>query len=374
MSLSPKLRSLIPQSLINLFWHLPQAILANIIYGFPGRKLIVIAITGTSGKTTTAHLIYHLLKQSGFKAELISTVSAPGLHVTNPDPFILQKMLKKLVAKGCQYLVLEVTSHGLDQNRNWGIPFTYGVLTNITHEHLDYHKSFANYQKAKLKLIRLAKIAVLNRSDPSFTLAKKVSRGRVLEFGGEFDKANQAAASAVAQDLGISLKKINSALKQFPGIPGRMEVVQTKPFKIVIDFAHKPDALEKALQFLRPKTRGQLISVFGCAGLRDTQKRPMMGEISSSLADITVLTSEDPRTEDVNEIINQIKSGITSHHQVYSQPDRQQAIDLAVKLAQPGDTVALFGKAHEKSMCFGKIEYPWSEYKAVKKALKLCKH
>lgn len=369
-----RLRQLIPQKLINLFWHLPQAILSNLIYGFPGRKLTVIGVTGTSGKTSVCHLLHYILQASGLKVALISTISAPGLHVTNPEPFILQKLIKNAVKAGNQNLILEVTSHGLDQYRCWGIPFTYGVLTNITHEHLDYHKSFANYQKAKLKLIRLAKIAVLNQSDPSFALAKKISRGRVLEFSGEFNEANQATAAAVAHDLGISQSEIKAALTSFPGIPGRMEFVKTKPFNIVIDFAHKPDALAKALKFLRQKTRGQLISVFGCAGLRDRLKRPMMGAISSRLADITVLTSEDPRTENPQEIINQIKSGIKSNHQVYSQPDRQKAIDLAIKLARPGDTVALFGKAHEKSMCFGKIEYPWSEYQAVKKALKLCKH
>lgn len=374
MLLKAKIRTIIPNSWVNLFWHLPQAVLANLIYGFPGRKLTVIGVTGTSGKTSVCHLLHHILQTSGLKVALISTISAPGLHVTNPDPFVLQKMLRQLVNKGVEYLVLEVTSHGLDQNRNWGIPFTYGVLTNITHEHLDYHKSFANYQKAKLKLIRLAKIAVLNRSDPSFVLAKKISRGRVLEFNGEFEEANQAVAAAVAQDLGISQKKIKTALTSFPGIPGRMEFVKTKPFNIVIDFAHKPDALVKALESLRPKTRGRLISVFGCAGLRDRLKRPMMGEISGRLADITILTSEDPRTESPQEIIKQIKSGFKSNHQVYSQPDRQKAINLAVSLARPGDTVALFGKAHEKSMCFGKIEYPWSEYQAVRKALKLCKY
>ena len=366
------LKKLMPQKIINLFWHLPQAVLANIIYGFPGRKLTVIAITGTSGKTTTAHLIYHVLKQNWFKVELISTISAPGLHVTNPDPFVLQKMLRQLVNKGAKYLVLEVTSHGLDQNRNWGIPFTYGVLTNITHEHLDYHKSFANYQQAKLKLIRLAKIAVLNQSDPSFSLAKSLSRGRVLEFNGEFDEANQAAASVVAKDLDISLKKINSALHNFPGVPGRMETVYQQKFRVVIDFAHKPDALVKALQFLRQKTPGRLISVFGCAGLRDTQKRPMMGKISGRLADLTLITAEDPRTEEVEEICRQIAGGCQGRYEII--PDRQTAINRAIARAKPGDLVALFGKAHEKSMCFGKIEYPWSEYQAVRKALKLCKH
>lgn len=356
MSLSPKLRSLIPQSLINLFWHLPQAVLANLIYGFPGRKLTVIGITGTSGKTSVCHLLHHILQASGLKVALISTISAPGLHVTNPDPFVLQKILRQLVNKETQYLVLEVTSHGLDQNRNWGIKFKYGLITNITHEHLDYHKTFERYRQAKEKLLKMSinKVSFVQSDD--------------------FIKANINAASAIARKMGIQQRVIDKAIKTFPGIPGRMEFVKTKPFNVVIDFAHKPDALAKALQFLRPKTRGRLISVFGCAGLRDRLKRPLMGEISSCLADITVLTCEDPRTENPDEIINQIKSGIKNKHQVYSQPDRQKAIDLAIKLARPGDTVALFGKAHEKSMCFGKIEYPWSEYQAVRKALKICRH
>ena len=148
-----RLKRLIPQNIINLFWHLPRAVLANIIFGFPGRKLTVIGITGTSGKTSVSHLLYHILKTNRYKVALISTVSVPGLHVTNPNPFTLQKMIKGLVAKGYKYLVLEVTSHGLDQYRNWGIKFKYGLITNITHEHLDYHKTFANYQKAKLKLL-----------------------------------------------------------------------------------------------------------------------------------------------------------------------------------------------------------------------------
>ncbi|MCG2691541.1 hypothetical protein L6272_01795, partial [Microgenomates group bacterium] len=254
------------------------------------------------------------------------------------------------------YLVLEVTSHGLDQYRNWGIKFKYGLITNITHEHLDYHKTFANYQKTKLKLLKMAEIPVKFQDSDNFI------------------KANQNASAAIAEKIGLTRPAITQSIKTFPGIPGRMEFVKTKPFNIVIDFAHKPDALEKALTMLRSKTKGRLISVFGCAGLRDVLKRRMMGEISSRLADITVLTSEDPRTENPDEIINQIKSGIKKKSKVYCQSDRQKAIDLAIKLARSGDTVALFGKAHEKSMCFGTIEYPWSEYQAVRKALKICKH
>ncbi|MCX6817181.1 MAG: UDP-N-acetylmuramoyl-L-alanyl-D-glutamate--2,6-diaminopimelate ligase [Candidatus Beckwithbacteria bacterium] len=351
-----KLRQLIPQRLINLLWHLPQAILANLIYGFPGKKLTVIGVTGTSGKTSVSHLLYHILKQNGFKVDLLSTISVPGLHVTNPEPFILQKLLKKSLDQGCTHVVLEVTSHGLDQYRNWGIKFKYGLITNITHEHLDYHKTFANYQQAKLKLLKMAETPIKFQDSANFV------------------KANENAASAIAEKIGLSRSAIARSITTFPGVPGRMEFVQKKPFGVVIDFAHKPDALEKALIALRLTTKNRLIAVFGCAGLRDRLKRPMMGEISGRLADITVLTAEDPRTEDVNEIINQIKSGWDKakkppNRQLCLEPDRQAAINLAIKLAQPGDSVALFGKAHEKSMCFGTIETAWSEYRAVRQAL-----
>ncbi|MFH0943070.1 MAG: UDP-N-acetylmuramoyl-L-alanyl-D-glutamate--2,6-diaminopimelate ligase [Candidatus Beckwithbacteria bacterium] len=358
MPLKAKLRSILPQTWVNLFWHLPQAILANLIYNFPGRKLTVIGITGTSGKTSVCHLLHHILKANGFKAALLSTVSVPGLHVTNPEPFALQKLLNQNLKAGYTHVVLEVTSHGLDQYRNWGIKFAYGLITNITHEHLDYHQTFANYRRAKLKLLKLSEIKV------SFASAE------------DFPQANLNAASAIALKLGIKQSAIDRAVKSFPGVPGRMEVIQSKPFRIVIDFAHKPDALEKALVALRSQTKNRLISVFGCAGLRDTAKRPIMGEISSRLADITILTAEDPRTEDVNQIIKEIKSGWKKqlNNQLLIKPDRQQAINLSLKLARSGDTVVLFGKAHEKSMCFGTIETDWSEHQAVRKALKLCRH
>jgi len=339
------------QNLINWFWHLPQAILANLIYGFPSRKLIVIGITGTSGKTSVSHLLYHILKTNNFKVVLLSTITVPGLHVTNPEPFILQKLLFQAKKNHKKYVILEVTSHGLDQFRNWGIRFSYGLITNITHEHLDYHKTFEHYRRTKLKLLSQSRVKV------NFKAVK------------DFTQSNINAATAIALKLGLPLAKIKAAVKTFPGVPGRMEIIQSKPFKVVIDFAHKPDALEKALIYLRPLTKRKLIAVFGCAGLRDRLKRPIMGEISSRLADITVLTSEDPRTEDPNQIIQEIRAGFKLKKPLYLQPDRQKAINLAVKLAKAGDTVVFFGKGHEKSMCFGKIEHPWSEHQAVKKAL-----
>ena len=323
------------------------------IYGFPSRKLITVGITGTSGKTSVCHLVHHILTQAGMKTVLLSTVSVPGLHVTNAGPLVLQKLLRQAVRDGFTHAVIETTSHGLDQYRNWGIKFNYGLITNITHEHLDYHKTFKRYKQAKLKLLQMSQVKVEFPQEQNFV------------------KANINAASAIARKMGIKQRIIDKAVKSFSGIPGRLEFVRTQPFSIVIDFAHKPDALEKALKYLRPLTKGKLIAVFGSAGLRDTLKRPLMGEISGRLADLTIITSEDPRTEDVNRIIDQIAWGCKG--KLIKIPDRQEAINRAISLAKPGDLVALFGKAHEQSMCFGKIEQPWSEYQAVKKAMKLCR-
>lgn len=340
---------MIRQKLINYFWHLPVAVLANLVYGFPSRKLIVIGITGTSGKTTVSHLLHHILVKAGIKAALLSTVSVPGLHVTNPGPFVLQKLLSQYLKDGYTHVVLEVTSHGLDQNRNWGVKFDFGLITNITREHLDYHKTMANYRKAKEKLLKMARVTV------KFTQSQ------------DFATANLNAATALAGAVGVNRLVINQAIKTFPGVSGRMELVYDKDFKIYIDFAHKPDALEKALTYLKPKTKGKLIAVFGCAGLRDKGKRPIMGEIACRLADQVILTAEDPRTEAAGDIIEQIAAGCRGN--CLKIPDRQEAINRAISLAKPGDTVVCLGKAQEKSMCFGRIEYPWNEYAAVKKAV-----
>jgi UDP-N-acetylmuramoyl-L-alanyl-D-glutamate--2,6-diaminopimelate ligase len=344
------------QRWINWFWHWPKAVLANWFYGFPSRRLIVIGVTGTAGKTSVCHLVQHILQTAGFKTALLSTVTVPGLHVTNPGPFLLQKLLRQYWRRHYTHVVLEVTSHGLDQYRNWGIKFSYGLITNITHEHLDYHRTFTHYRQTKLKLLRQSRVPVKFRQSANFI------------------QANQNAAAAIAAKLGVKRQIIRRAIKTFPGVPGRMETVYEKKFKVVIDFAHKPDALEQALKFLRQKTRGKVIAVFGCAGQRDRSKRPIMGQIAEQLADVVILTAEDPRTESVDEIIDQIESGFKTGKRPYREPDRQKAINLAIKLACPGDTVVCFGKSHEKSMCFGTIEYPWDEFRAVKKALKLCNY
>jgi len=391
------IRGLVPQRLINIFWHLPKAILANFYFNFPSKSLKIIGVTGTDGKTTTSSIIYHILKEAGFKAGLISTVSAKigkeevstGLHVTSPDPWKLQKIIKEMAGRGCEYLVLEVTSHGLDQYRLFGINFEIGVITNVTHEHLDYHKDYKGYLKAKCKLFKNAKISILNKDDKSFKYINNAVMGKIISYGkktgdinlknfpfetslaGEYNKYNILASVAVVKRLDIDDQVIRKAVKGFDGVVGRMDEIKTgKDFRVFIDFAHTPNALQNALKTLKSLKPARLIAVFGCAGLRDVRKRPMMGGIACKISDIVILTSEDPRTEDLEKIINEIKKGCEDKKKIVVKKDRQMAIDWAVKRAKKGDIIGIFGKGHEKSMCFGKKEIPWSDHKAVKKALK----
>jgi UDP-N-acetylmuramoyl-L-alanyl-D-glutamate--2,6-diaminopimelate ligase len=418
-----KLRLLIPDWLVNYFWHLPKAVLANLYFGFPSRRLTVIGVTGTDGKTTTASLIYEILKKAGKKVALISTVSAKmgnqeistGLHVTSPDAFVLQKLLRKISDQRFEYLVLEVTSHGLTQFRLWGIKFKIGVVTNVTHEHLDYHRTFKNYLAAKGKLLRKVDFAVLNRDDASFGYLNQVRRpsSQLVSYGlkaaadltpgkfkfktslpGDYNQANCLAAIGAARSLKVRDQLIRQALANFPGVPGRLEKINLgQDFSVWVDFAHTPNALEKVLNHLQgQRGKGRLIAVFGCAGLRDRKKRPLMGEVAAGLADLVVLTAEDPRTEDVNQIIDQIAQGCLkagakekrvsqsneSVHQTekalfFRIPARQEAINFAINQARKGDLVVVCGKGHEKSMCFGNLEKPWTDQEAVKKALKSLK-
>ena len=382
-------------------YHLLRAFTACIYFGFPSKKLTVIGVTGTDGKTTTSHMIYEILKLAGKKVSLISSIHAQideklydtGFHVTTPDPVALQKFLKKLVDSNSEYLVLEVTSHGLDQNRVFGIDFNFAVLTNITHEHLDYHMSFENYLLVKARLFQGARVSILNLDDPSFSKIKKLANGKVitysidkkanftslnfplkLKISGDYNLSNALCAAALATQTGISKRIIIKALNNFQGVKGRMEEVDMgQDYQVIVDFAHTPNGLKQALKSLRSRGEDQgarIIAVFGAAGERDKLKRPKMGKIAAGYADICVLTAEDPRSERVEDICWQIaqglvKSGKKEGSGFYKIYDRQKAIEFAVKLAKPGDIVVCFGKSHEKSMCFGKKEYPWDEFKTV---------
>lgn len=397
-----KLKKLVPQKIKNYVWHLPLAHMANLRYGFPSKRMKVIGVTGTDGKTTTANMVYQILKNAGKNVSLISTINAvigdenidTGFHITSPSPFDLQKYFKKAKKAQTEYLVLEVTSNALDQFRVLGVKFDIGVITNITHDHLDYHGTWENYFKAKAKLIRNSKVAVINRDEKHFEKLAKIAKGKVVSFGlhknaafnpfkfplklkiiGEYNLMNALAASAVAVNLDVPTKIIKDCLNNFQPLLGRMEEIEnTKGIKIIVDFAHTPNALEQALKTLRTQTKGKLISVFGSASERDLYKRPLMGGISAQKADITILTAEDPRFEDVNKIMDEIAEGAISHGaklgtNLFKEGDRAKAIKLAIKKAQKGDIVAIFGKGHERSMSYRGVEKPWSDQEAVRTSL-----
>ncbi|HUD04916.1 MAG TPA: UDP-N-acetylmuramoyl-L-alanyl-D-glutamate--2,6-diaminopimelate ligase [Patescibacteria group bacterium] len=387
---------------IKNIYHFFVAIFANIFFFFPARDMKVIAVTGTDGKTTTVNLIYHILKSSGAKASMISSISAvidnraydTGFHVTTPASFSLQKFLRKARNKKSEYFVLEVTSHAIDQNRIVGIPIKVGVLTNVTNEHLDYHKTYDNYLETKIKLLKKAKICVVNSDDSSYMFLSKVksqkTQGNWITYGlsesadynkntfdikgntllGEFNQYNVLASVAACKTLGITDESIKKALQTFREPIGRVDYVYQEDFSVMIDFAHTSNASEQILKALRPTVKGSLIHVFGSAGERDVLKRPFLGEISSEYCDIIILTAEDPRTEDVNAIIAEIEVGIKKGKcEVIRIPDRKEAIQAAVQMAKKDDLVLITGKSQEGSMNYGKGEEPWDEYEMVKEAL-----
>lgn len=370
------------------YYHLAQALIAAIYFKFPSKKLTVIGVTGTDGKTTTVSMIYHILKSAGFKVSMISSVNAvignsryqTGFHVTTPSPWQIQKFLKRAQDAKSQFFVLEATSHGLDQNRLAFVNFTVAVLTNITHEHLDYHQTFARYRDAKLKLFKNVKFSIINAEDSSFDYFKNCVDGKVVAFSskgkGDYNLSNSLAAIAATGVFGINRQKAKKALKTFPGVKGRMEEIKLgQAFRVIIDFAHTPNGLEQALKTLRSRftVRGsQLITVFGAAGDRDRSKRPLMGKVADRLADVIILTAEDPRSEDPQDIANQIASGIKNKKEgknLFIIPNRRKAIQFVTNLAKAGDTVALFGKGHEGSMTYGKKETAWDEFKVVRDAI-----
>lgn len=372
-------------------------------FGYPSRNLKLIGITGTDGKTTVANLLYHILEKSGRKVSIISTIYGKigkevfdtGFHVTTPGPESMQKYFTQAVKDGSEYFIVEATSHGLDQYRLLGCTFEVGVLTNITHEHIDYHITFENYITAKAKLFHRSKVAVLNLDDLSFNKIKKYVKGKIITYGfykeadinlknllfktslpGEYNKYNILAAAACAKSLGIDEKIILQAINDFHSLSGRMEEVKNnRGIKAVVDFAHTPNGLEQALKTLRGQTKGKLIALIGAEGQRDIEKRPLLGEIASRLADFVIITAVDPRGQ-LEKINKQIiegaeKAGGKLGKNLYIVDDRKEAIDFAInKLAEKGDIVGIFGKGHEKSINYSGKEEPWSDKEAVLKAFK----
>ncbi len=402
-------------------YHFQQALVANIIYGFPSRGMKIIGVTGTDGKTTTANLIYHILHEAGEKAAVISSVGAVidgekfdlAFHITTPGRFAVQSYLRNAKKAGVKYIVLEVTSHALDQHRVQGIHIDIGVVTNITREHLDYHKTYEKYVKAKARLLKKAQVAVMNKDDHSYLLLKKKElhnyHNKIITYGlkkdsdinphifsfqtkllGQFNKYNCLAAIAVLQTLHISDAAIRKGLMSFKPPFGRQEIVYNKDFTVINDFAHTPNSFSVILPEAKRLSKNRLIHVFGSAAKRDKYKRPEMGKISSKYSDIIVLTGEDPRDEAIESINKDILAGIKGFEvivdmksldvnfkvlvgkkYVFVIPDRKEAIGFAISLAEIGDVILLTGKGHERSINYGKGEEPWDETETAKEALEL---
>lgn len=418
ITLARSLRPIFPQWLVNYCYHLPIAFLASRMFGMPSEGLEIIGVTGTDGKTTTTSLIYHILKSTRRKVAMISTVEArigrksldTGFHVTAPDPFPLQKLLRRIRSQKIRYVVLEVTSHGLDQFRFFPIKPRVAVLTNITHEHLDYHGSYVNYRASKLRLFKNSEHAVINKDQPDFAVINAAlpkvmfstysliadsqikptdvnyeDNQTTFKLGnityrspltGRYNLYNVLAAVSTALILEIPPIDIKRALATFPGVKGRLEKIENdRGINTYVDFAHTPNALKEVLTNLKAKKKPseKLIVVFGSAGLRDPSKRPLMGKYAGELADKIVITCEDPRTEDPMVIAEQITSGMARKDQkkVVVELDRAKAIDTAINvLANRGDWVVSCGKGHENSMNLdGFEETPWSDQDAMQKAL-----
>jgi len=415
---------------------LALAYLAAAWEGRPARKLTMIGVTGTDGKTTTANLIYSILKAAGVRAGMISTINAvlgdeqldTGLHVTTPTAPETQSYLARMVAAGLTHCVLETTSHGWGQHRVAACDFDVAAITNITHEHLDFHGSWENYRDAKALLFRdlaqgyrkpnTPKVSVVNLDDAKsadYLLAIPADRqfryaihprpdgdvfAQTVAYGpdatriecniagetlaiesalvGEFNVSNILAAIAVAQGLEIPLAAIKAGVEALKAVSGRMERIdEGQAFLAVVDFAHTPNALKRALEAARlmiPPT-GRVIVVFGSAGLRDPEKRAMMGYEAAALADLTVITAEDPRTESLDAIMAVTAEAMRERSKVEGQnfwrvADRGEAIFRAISMARPGDIVLSCGKGHEQSMCFGEIEHSWDDRDAMRAALR----
>ncbi len=394
---------------------------ADAWYGRPSERLRVMGVTGTDGKTTTAYLARDVLRAAGRRPGLIGTVSLgigdesePNVHRnTTPEAPELQELLARMVAAGNDSVVMEATSHGLAQGRVRKVRFDVGILTNLTSEHLDFHGSLENYRAAKAMLFEEASTAILNADDPHFGFFREHARGRVVTYAveadadlrasaleadgagtafrlaapgwagrvhvplpGAFNVQNALAALALAHVERIEPDVAAHAIAASRGVPGRMETVdEGQPFALIVDYAHTTDSLGKVLRVLRPLASGRLIAVFGSAGERDPSKRAPMGRVAGELADVVVVTDEDPRLEDPRAINQEIAGGARAGgardgESLFVVDDRTAAVAHAVALARPGDVILLAGKGHEASIIYGTEKRWWDEKEVARRTLR----
>jgi len=394
-------KKLIPDFLLS-FYHYCLALTGAFLYGFPSRKLTVIGITGTSGKSTVVELSSKILQEAGFKVASLSSIKFKikekewenKLKMTMPGRLKVQKFLRQAVRAGCKYVVLEVTSEGIKQFRHKFINFDVAVFTNLSPEHIESHGSFEKYREAKLRLFKIAKVHIINLDDENAEffwkipaekkISYKLNEGarllpKNLKLLGEFNLYNALAAIEVGLSQGVSLEICKKALEKIKGILGRMEIVIKEPFTVIVDYAHTPQSLKKVYEtilnskFLIPNSK--LICVLGaCGGGRDKWKRPVLGKIAAKYCDEIIITNEDPYDENPLKIMEDIESGFSQIPNPKSQIpkyekilDRREAIRKALELAQPSDIVVITGKGSEPWMCVaGGEKIPWDDRKIVK--------
>ncbi len=427
-SIKQQIKKLIPKQVFRAVeptGHKLEAMAVSLKYGQPAKQMRVIGVTGTNGKTTTCFMIHKMLTEAGIKAGLMTTVAygvgediTPQVaHMTSVPSPVLNKRLATMQQQGVEWLVLETTSHALAQHRMWGVPYEIAVVTNVTHEHLDYHGTFERYLAAKRRLFELAGkhkngFAVVNADDASAE-SFLAATGQGVSYGinngdlraeevklsaqgstytavcgdetyhinchipGEFNVSNSLAAVAVGRRVGLNRQQIEHGISALRTVEGRMNTVdEGQKFSVIIDFAHTPDAFERLLGDVRKNTKGKLVAVFGSAGRRDEAKREIQGEIAGKYCDEVVLTEEDDRDIDGGEILAQIaegakKAGKLKEKDLFLVHDRAQAIQFAMtRVKSADDTVILLGKGHEKTIERADGEHPWDELAEARRAIR----
>jgi UDP-N-acetylmuramoyl-L-alanyl-D-glutamate--2,6-diaminopimelate ligase len=390
--------------------------LAAAFHGHPSRVLPVVAVTGTNGKTTTAKMLQAIAEYDRGPTVFLGTIGyeVAGLHYdaenTTPDPTDVQRHLREGLERGARLAVMEVSSHALDQGRVADVRFQVAAFTNLTPEHLDYHRSLAAYRDAKGRLFEQlspAAVAVLNADDPASDVFASRTEARVLTYGlerradvsarlrridadglwftlttskgevdvttrlvGRYNLMNALAAAACALALGHPLEAIRGGFEMLKGVPGRLEPIDCgQDFRVLVDYAHTDDALLKVLLNLRPLTHGRIITVFGCGGDRDRTKRPRMGRVASEHSDLAILTSDNPRTEDPDRILTEVAAGCVEGAAVIVEPDRRRAIEAAMRAARGGDIVLIAGKGHEDHQIVGTTKLRFDDREVAREVL-----
>lgn len=402
---------------------LALAQISNAYYDHPSKKLNLIGVTGTNGKTTTTNLIADIIEAQGFATGLIGTIhNRIGSRVlegsrTTPESLDLQRLLADMVEEGIQYAIMEVSSHALELKRVECCEFKIGIFTNLTQDHLDHHGNMENYCKAKTILFdmlgkdgeanSLQKTAIINIDDewaPHFLMASNVpvvtyginkeaswkaeqvqvtSKGVHyivdghsvnLKLNGNFNVYNSLAALAAGEALGFSLEQVIQTLERVDGIAGRFQAVEgAENYSVIVDYAHTPDGLVNVITTAKAFAKGRVITVFGCGGDRDRTKRPLMGEVSAKLSDFCVVTSDNPRTEAPEQILEDILPGVQEYmnpSQYHVEVDRRQAIQYAVNMAEAGDVILLAGKGHENYQEIDHVKHHFDDYEEAQKAMR----